>query len=280
MLALLAASSLAFIYVGSLYIWKRDGDNDHRDSPHTIRRRFLSAFCTVCISPLVVKAFGSPELLAQWPLATILGARTAGLASALFWPLLLTVVLFSGPLVVMFSSDNSLLRLRSKLYNWQYYLTNLIFWRNYIVAPFTEEFTFRACMLPILLGRYSTKNVVLFSPMLFGIAHFHHMIERVRSGQSLQSAFLISSFQFTYTTIFGVYSAHLYVQTGHLAACVVVHAFCNFMGFPDFGEVLHQPQTSRRLAYSAVYVMGLVAFCFLLTPLTDPTIYANQVFRW
>jgi len=277
MLPLIAASSLAFIYVGSLYIWKSDQD---RDSPYTIRRRFLSAFCTVCISPFVVKAFGSPRLLSEWPFAAVIGLRSDALLRATLWPLLLTMVLFAGPVAVMMSSGNDVLRFRSKLYNWQYYATNWIFWRNYIVAPFTEEFTFRACMLPILLDRYSTKSVVLFSPMLFGIAHFHHMIERVKSGQSFRSAFLISSFQFTYTTIFGIYSAFLFVQTGHLAACVIVHAFCNFMGFPDFGEVVHQQQLSRKAIYSAVYVVGLVSFCMLLTPLTNPTIYANQMFHW
>ena len=85
-------------------------------------------------------------------------------------------------------------------------------------------------MLPILLGRYSARSSVLFSPALFGIAHFHHMIERIRThGQSVQSAFVISLFQFAYTTVFGVYSAYVFVRTGHVAACVVIHAFCNYM---------------------------------------------------
>ena len=46
--------------------------------------------------------------------------------------------------------------------------------------------------------------------------------------------------QFAYTTIFGMYSAFLFVKTGHFAAPFIVHAYCNFMGFPDFMEVCHQ----------------------------------------
>ena len=46
-----------------------------------------------------------------------------------------------------------------------------------------------------------------------------------------------SLFQFAYTTIFGMYSAFLFIKTGHFAAPFIVHAYCNFMGFPDFMEV-------------------------------------------
>ena len=62
-------------------------------------------------------------------------------------------------------------------------------------------------MLPILLGRYSTTNSVLFSPTLFGIAHFHHMIERIRTHNvPIKDAFAISFFQvsrqYTATNVF------------------------------------------------------------------------------
>ena len=54
-----------------------------------------------------------------------------------------------------------------------------------------------------------------------------------------------SLFQSTYTTIFGMYSAFLFVRTGHIAAPVVAHGFCNFMGFPDFNELLNHPPRTR-----------------------------------
>ena len=73
---------------------------------------------------------------------------------------------------------------------------------------------YRACMVPILLGSYSKTGAVIMSPLFFGIAHFHHMIERIRRGQDMKTAFFISSFQFAYTTVFGMYSAFLFVRTG------------------------------------------------------------------
>ena len=132
-----SASSLAFVYVGSLYIWK---SNQDRDSPYTIRRRFLSAFFTVFVSTFVVRAFGSPQLLQRWPFLSVIGIRTRGLFNACVWPLALTAVLFAGPLTVTLTNHRTF---RSKLYQWRHYLTDLIFWRNYVVAPFTEEYTFR-----------------------------------------------------------------------------------------------------------------------------------------
>jgi len=288
MSVILAASSLGLIYVGSLYVWKSKHD---RDSPHTIRRRFLSAGLTVCVAPLVVWAVstGRPDhpifgvARGGHTLWEGLGVRSPGLLNATLYPLALTIVLFAGPLVASCSAKHAWLRFRSMLHYWRWSNQTMdwIAWRNYVVAPFTEEFTFRACMLPILLGQYSTESSVLFSPTLFGIAHFHHMIERIRThGQPLKDAFVISLFQFGYTTVFGIYSAYLFVRTGHVTACVVVHAFCNYMGFPDFGEVLSHPSPLKRLALAGAYVGGLTAFCFLLKPMTEPSLYKNDVFLW
>ena len=56
---------------------------------------------------------------------------------------------------------------------------------------------------------------------------------------------VLNHFQSTYTTIFGMYSAFLFIRTGHIAAPVVAHGFCNFMGFPDFNELLNHPPRTR-----------------------------------
>lgn len=115
------------------------------------------------------------------------------------------------------------------------------------------------------------------SPLFFGIAHFHHMIERIRGGQDLKTAFFISSFQFGYTTIFGMYSAFLFVRTGHLASCVIVHGFCNFMGFPDLIELLHQ-EPKKRIVLSGFFCLGLGVFYKLLLTLTQPSLYSNTIY--
>ena len=137
-ISLMAASSLAFIYVGSLYVWRSDHD---RDSPITIKRRFLSAFCTVCISPFVVKYFVSEELLQTQSIYRTIGIRNEGLTNAIIIPLMLTVILFAGPIAVSICNDSR--KMKNKLHDWRSVLTDWIFWRNHVVAPFTEEFTFR-----------------------------------------------------------------------------------------------------------------------------------------
>ena len=68
----------------------------------------------------------------------------SGLLEACLYPLTLTVVLFAGPLMTTAAGDHARLRFRSKLYYWRQNLTDWIAWRNYVVAPFTEEFTFRS----------------------------------------------------------------------------------------------------------------------------------------
>lgn len=135
-------------------------------------------------------------------------------------------------------------------------------------------------MVPILLSHYSPKGAVFMSPLFFGIAHFHHMIERIRRGQDLKTTILISTFQFAYTTVFGIYSAFLFIRTGHLASCVVVHGFCNFMGFPDFGELAQQEPKSKRWILSALFLLGLGIFYFGLLPATDNDLYLNSVYQW
>ena len=133
-------------------------------------------------------------------------------------------------------------------------------------------------MVPILLGSYSKKGAVMMSPLFFGIAHFHHMIERIRKGQDKKTAFFISSFQFAYTTIFGMYSAFLFIRTGHLARCVLVHGFCNFMGFPDLVELVHQ-ESKKRLILSTLFCVGVGLFYLALFPATNPNLYSNTVYH-
>ena len=134
-------------------------------------------------------------------------------------------------------------------------------------------------MVPILLGYYSPKGAVIMSPFFFGIAHFHHMIERIRRGQDFKTAFFISSFQFAYTTVFGMFSAFLFVRTGHLASCVIVHGFCNFMGFPDLIELMHQ-EPKKRLVLSGFFVAGLGLFYLMLKSATNPLLYSNNIYTW
>jgi prenyl protein peptidase len=65
--------------------------------------------------------------------------------------------------------------------------------------------------------------------------------------------------------------------TGHFVAPFAAHAFCNHMGFPDFEEILTYKDPQRMLLMS-LFVFGLIAWCILLTPLTNPAWYSNHLF--
>ena len=136
-----------------------------------------------------------------------------------------------------------------------------------------------ACMLPILLGCFTPGWAVVIAPLFFGTAHIHHMVERIKKGQPVREALLISLFQINYTTIFGMFSAFLFIRTGHLAAPVVAHGFCNFMGFPDITEV-NSFKGKEKLFHISLYFVGMVLFYKLLYPLTEPSLYANTLYTW
>lgn len=83
-------------------------------------------------------------------------------------------------------------------------------------------------------------------------------------------------FQFMYTTVFGAYSALLFITTGNIIAPILAHKFCNHMGFPDFQEMFQFPEPKRSCLF-LLSLVGLVIWCFLIKYTTEPWIYANQM---
>lgn len=233
----------------------------------------------------------------------IMGFRTKGFLVALSIPLLLTATLFLGPICAIII--NGVWKLYLEPVYWVDCFKNILWIRNHIVAPLSEEFTFRACMMPLLLQSYRPTTAVLLTPLFFGVAHLHHNIERVRSGMDWKTALIVSSkfidylqaeliwktqlnwfpffcslftaFQFAYTGIFGIYSAYLFAKTGHFIAPFIAHAFCNHMGFPDIQEVLTQ-QDNKKYIILACYVIGLVSWIYLLPVVTEPKWYSNELY--
>ncbi|XP_078314941.1 CAAX prenyl protease 2-like [Crassostrea virginica] len=267
----------AVIYVGSLYVWI-DDKNKNRDHPDTIKRRFISVSVICVIIPILLQCFGttsnaeSAHTFLEW-----LGIRFSGFVAAVVFPLILTMVLFLGPLTLHYV--DGVFRIYLEPRYWTNSLQNLIWIRNHIVAPISEEMIYRACMLPLLVPCFGTGVSVFLCPLFFGVAHFHHMIEKVIQGrQPLAEAFKQSMFQLCYTTLFGAYSAFLFLRTGHFVAPVVAHAFCNHMGFPAFTEVMAYPNTETRHKLIASFVIGLVMWMALLYPITSPFLYSNDIY--
>jgi prenyl protein peptidase len=104
--AVSASCLLGMSYVLSLYVWSHSTTHD-RDHPSTIKRRFVSAFCMLFISPPFVWAFGSQKLWlrATGGLAQVIGFRWDGFFEATVLPLALTVVLFAGPIAMACIND-------------------------------------------------------------------------------------------------------------------------------------------------------------------------------
>jgi len=134
--------------------------------------------------------------------------------------------------------------------------------RNLIVAPWTEELVFRGCMMSALLGSgMSPVKASLVCPLFFGVAHAHHAWTRLSNGERLPPVLFATVFQLAYTSLFGAYAAFAFYRTGSVTAVTLSHAYCNFMGLPDFNFVEpHHPMYRYRLILLASFVTGVFGF--------------------
>ncbi|XP_072101811.1 CAAX prenyl protease 2 isoform X3 [Mobula birostris] len=229
-----------------------------------------SRWCPACCWPAATWA-ACPSLL------TLLGIHLEGILAAACFPLLLTMVLFVGPLIQLVMDYSWDLFDGLKMFLdprcWAQCLADMRWMRNQVVAPLTEELVFRACMLPMLVPCTGLSRAIVTCPLFFGVAHFHHVIELLKFRQgTVVGIFLSAVFQFSYTAVFGAYTAFIFIRTGHLIGPVLCHSFCNYMGFPAIGAVIEHPQ---KLMIFFFYVLGVVLFLLLLFPLTDPTLYGT-----
>ncbi|XP_052271069.1 CAAX prenyl protease 2-like [Dreissena polymorpha] len=271
---------MSFMYVGSLYVWKDNNKQKNRDHPDVIRLRFISVTAVCVLAIPIVWFFGSPSTspeahtVLEW-----IGIRLSGLITALVLPLVLTMVLFMGPLFLHYM--DGVFRLYLEPQYWIKSSKNYIWLRNHVAAPISEEFIFRACMLPFLVPQFGEGWSIILCPLFFGVAHLHHLIERVtHQNEEVKDALKKSLFQMAYTTVFGAYSAFLFIRTGHLIAPILAHAFCNHMGFPAFNEVFAYEDKRIRRKIMAAFVAGLLLWMYLLFPLTAPFLYSNDVYHY
>jgi prenyl protein peptidase len=187
------------------------------------------------------------HLLGWWPVFPV---------ESVLAPLLLTLILFLGPLFEKLLVETSF-RPFTLFQEVPASLRSHIGYRNFVAGPITEEVLFRSCLIPLqLLARSSLKVTIFTTPLYFGIAHIHHLYEftLTHPDHSWVPILLRSFFQFTYTTLFGWFASFVYLRTGSLYACVLIHAFCNWAGFPRVWGKLQ-----RRESFVAVGPYGPVA---------------------
>ncbi|XP_078388927.1 CAAX prenyl protease 2 isoform X2 [Cetorhinus maximus] len=242
---------LACGYVGSLYVWRSQLPRDH---PTVIKRRFTSVLIVSMLSPLWLWTWRQYTGFKTGPsLLVLMGVHLEGIFAAACLPLLLTMVLFFGPLIqlVMDYPWDFLEGMKMFLdpQFWAQCLADMRWMRNQVVAPLTEELVFRACMLPMLVPCTGLSRAIITCPLFFGVV-----------------------FQFSYTAVFGAYTAFIFIRTGHLIGPVLCHSFCNYMGFPAIGAALDHP---HKVTIFFFYLLGVILFFLLLFPMTDPTFYGS-----
>jgi len=267
--ALLPCFILALSYVGSLYITKSSLPRDH---PVTIKNRMLRVTIVCILGPIFVYFYMDPSRRNSY--SRLLGVHSESILMGSFLPLLLTMILFAGPITLYFVVEG-FQEFIDTFFTTEY-LYDLRWYRTIVFAPLSEELIFRACMLPLLVPRYGLVHSTFIAPLFFGVAHFHHIIEEIRTGKRIFHVILTSCFQMTYTTIFGAYSAFLFLRTGHLVGPVLCHSFCNMIGFPDFGGI---GTCNYPKLVSLTFFLGLILFIAFLLPFTEPTLYGSYYWK-
>jgi prenyl protein peptidase len=175
---------------------------------------------------------------------------------------------------VRFFSLSSVLRMKHKM-------KNLTFLRNYIISPFTEEFVFRSCMLPLLIHNLNSVTTIMVTPLFFGLAHLHHIIEGFMHHESPVSSLIFQHlFQFCYTYLFGVYSSFLFLKTGNFFASFLCHSFCNFMGFPNFVELIEDFKGKSKLLIIIFYLSGFIGFVSFFFFFPKPEFFGNKIYKF
>ena len=129
------------------------------------------------------------------------------------------------------------------------------------------------------IGRNTPWIVVCLNPLCFGLAHLHHLVEKLSNGMNVKNAILSTVVQFTYTSIFGFIATLLFMRTASIYSAVLSHVICNAVGLPDIAFMTNPTNKGRSSEYSCmfsyryfhlfIHALGLVLFALLVLPVTD-----------
>ena len=170
------------------------------------------------------------------------------------------------------------------------------------VAPLAEGVIFRSCLRPPLLaacrradesaaddgsrgrgGALSPACASWIAPLFVGVAHLHHLYERIRrippamrSNKAILTRIILGVVvQWTYTTLFGAYASHVFVRTGSLGAATTAHVVCNYMGLPEVGPFVDPTSILRgyRWFIATMYLAGIWLF---VSAFDSPAIFLGE----
>ncbi|GAA5999127.1 CAAX prenyl protease [Rhodotorula paludigena] len=273
---------------------------EHRDRnhPNVIKARLLAvslASLGSCASLPLVLQRAAPATYPSYTSATRTALRLlgfaplpstwSGLARLLLYPAGLTASLFAGSLYVAWLEGD--LPGQRGARTWAQWKARFGGWRgvrNYILAPLTEELSFRSCIVAAsFLGGCSTKQLIFLTPLWFGLAHVHHAWETYLAGgrtkQALTQGVMQSTFQFVYTTLFGWYATFLFLRTGSIIPPFLAHAFCNTMGLPPLAWAL-KVWPEKKASLWGTYIAGISTFVYGFWRWTDPALFGGANVYW
>ncbi|GAV51159.1 hypothetical protein ZYGR_0AD03420 [Zygosaccharomyces rouxii] len=254
--AFLVSLYVSVSYVAGVYATDVSVNNyrSGRDDPRIIIQRMgrisLILIANLIVVPLILYQFGSANSFQDAFLRLGIWPQHSSYVLESLKALVLMGLLYVGPLAdsllyYMFVPHSNLLQeLKEELLNiWGF--------RNYVFAPVTEEIFYTSMILNCYKflphEPVSQLKLVWFTPFFFGLAHIHHAYETYQNTRTtLATVILTTLIQVTYTTLFGCLTNCVFLKTGgNLWACIVLHAFCNYMGFPEPSQ-LHMYYTDVR----------------------------------
>lgn len=224
-------------YVGILYLPFNVGDRDDR-------RVILTRIASLTLLAMCLEYYVRSRLSVGMLQTFAHGGRVAAFLVGTG----LTLLLYAGHVAV-----TPLRHLMT--YSPLQHASRVIAMRNYVLAPLLEEVVFRRQSL-LLWSCLPTVWRVLFSSLMFALAHVHHV---------RRMGLITVAFHMAYTFLFGVYAAALYINTATVWAPFAAHVVCNILELPDFSAIAAH---RRSRLISALYATCIAVFAVCFTPLT------------
>ncbi|KAJ7822543.1 hypothetical protein B0H14DRAFT_3731496 [Mycena olivaceomarginata] len=126
------------------------------------------------------------------------------------------------------------------------------------------------------MGGATRWKMIVFAPLLFGLAHVHHVSRDTYNGygqtnDALKRPAMSTLFQTAYTTFFGAHTSFLLLRTSSPILPLTAHVFYNIMGVPQMhSEMRRLPAQAQNII--AFYIAGIELFFLTLEGWTESSV--------
>lgn len=227
---------IASSYVISIHSFKpADLKGKNRNDRDVIKHRFFNVsiltILLIIMVPMVVNSSSSSSSLSSQSAVApfhFFPTTVSDIHTCLYC-LYMIMALYVGPIVdyLKWSPDISS--------DFKDLFLTIYGFRDHIFAPITEEIIYRSLIVTVLQsGSWKSTQIILWSPLLFGIAHIHHGYELMVHHKLDPIQVIINGvFQAIYTSLFGMLANHIFIDYASLWGCIIIHSVCNLIGFPS-----------------------------------------------